>query len=569
MTSAFDMQRSNLCFSASRIGRLAVPLLLAFLGINCGETYRPIAQPIPGPSPTPAPVGHILALAGNGSLLSNPFLNPGSMGRIDVAGDSMVAVVTTGLGPVHAFLTPDGSRLYAANSGEDTVSASPTASNPQGTTIDLIQLCDSAGCPLVVPVFVQTTESTRMYVADAGNGTISVIDTTSNVVIKTFAVDPAFMGQSLPLPDRNSHPVALAELPNSTKIYSLNQGTNSVSSINTLDGSIAKVIPLGSAPVWAAASTDNTHVYVLDNGGTVSVIDTLTDSVVSSVPAAASGLFENYLFYDKTFNRIYVTDANAASPSIALFDIGANGALVAHNPARTTITAVPGTACGGSPIPASITVIGDGSRAYVASYQTGNSQICTQATVIDTGTGLVTKTIPLSQSLDNSSQTNCDVARFRVFATSSFGGTNSLFKVYVSQCDAGTVAVIDTFSASSGSTPHPADWLEAWVASAVSSFPPSQIAVTAATQTAGSSSTSATTTFTYTIVSGPAVQVGMTVYVTGMSDGGNNGAFLVTSANPAAFAFTVANASGTTATGQSGNGSVLPPQNPVFLIAGP
>ena len=573
MTSAFDMQRSNLCFGASRISSLAVPLLLAVLGINCGETYRPIAQPIPGPSPTPAPTGHIFALAANGlaaapdgTLLSPPnqLLNPGSMGRIDIAGDSVVGVVSAGLGPVHAALTTDGGKVYVANSGEDTVTVAPFTS-----TTDLVQLCDAAGCPPVAPVFVGTTESGRMYVADAGNGTISVIDTNSNVVIKTYAVDPAFAGQPLPLPDRNSHPVALAELPNGTKIYSLNRGTNSVSSINTLDGSIAKVIALGSTPVWAAASTDNMHVYVLDSSGTVSVIDTLVDSVVSSVAAAASGQLENQLFYDKLFNRIYVTDANAASPAVALFDIGANGALLAHNPSRTTIPAAPGSTCTSNPIPSSITLIGDGSRAYVASYQTGNGQICTQATVVDTGTGLATKTIPLSQAFDNSAQTNCDKARFRVFATPSLGGANALFKVFISQCDAGTVAVIDTFTASTGSTPHPADWLEAWVPSAVSSFPSSQIAVTAAAQTPGSSSAPATTTFSYTGVSGPAVQTGMTVYLTGMSDGGNNGAFLVTSANPTGFAFTVANAAGATATGQSGIGSVLPSQNPVFVVAAP
>jgi len=538
-----------------------VPLLLAFLGINCGETYRPIAQPIPGPSPTPAPVGHIFALAANGTLPGNPFLNPGSMGRIDVAGDSVVGVVTAGLGPVHAAMTTDGAKVYVANSGEDTLTVAPFTS-----TIDLVQLCDAAGCPAVAPVFVTTTENGRMYVADAGNGTISVIDTTANVVIKTFAVDPSFVGQPLPRPDVNSRPVALAELPNGAKIYSLNQGTKSVSSVNTLDGSIAKVIPLGSAPVWGVASNDNTHVYVLDSGGTVSVIDTLTDTVVSSVSAASPGPFENQLFYDSLFSRIYVTDANAASPSVALFDIGANGALLAHNPSRTTILAAPGSACTSNPIPTSITVLGDGSRAYVASYQTGNGQICTQATVIDTGTGLATKTLPLSQAPDNSLQTNCDKARFRVFATPSLGGTNSLFKVYVSQCDAGTVAVIDTFSDSTGVTPHPADSLEAWVPSAVSSFPPSQIAVTAATQLKDSK----IITYTSAVLSGPPIQVGMTVYISGLAH--LNGAFVVNSINGSTFTVT-SNAQPPDQdimdTNQSGNGSVLPPQNPVFLVAGP
>jgi len=571
MTSAFEIQRNSLYFRALRRWRLAVPVFLALLCINCGETYRPIAQPIPGPSPTPAPTGHIMAVSANGTLSSNPFLNAGSMGRIDVAGDSVVGVAATGLGPVHGALTNDTTKLYVVNSGEDTVSVSPTFSSTQATIIDLVELCPPATpCP-VDPRFITTTESNRMYVSGFGNGTVSVIDTNSNFVIRTLAVDPAFAGQPLPQPDPNSHPIALAELPNGTKIYSLNQGTNSVSAINTLDGTIARVISLGGAPVGVAANTDNSQIYVLDGSGAISVIDTFSDTIISQVSSAvAAGPTPNQLFYDKTFNRIYVTDANAASPGVALFDISGNaGTLVLHGTGRATIMAAPGSTCTSNPIPSSITVIGDGSRAYVASYQTGNSQICTQADVIDTGTGRLTNTIPLSQALDNSPVTNCDKARFRTFATSSLGGASSLFKVYVSQCDAGTVAVIDTFGVSDGPSPHPADWLEAWVPSAVSSFPPSQITITDASQTAGSSTTSGTTTFSYSILSGPAVQVGMTVYVTGMTDAGNNGAFLVTSANPTGPTFTVNNALGASASSQGGSGSVLPPQNPVFLIASP
>lgn len=571
MTSAFEIQRNGLYFRALRRWRLAVPVFLALLCINCGETYRPIAQPIPGPSPTPAPTGHIMAVSANGTLSSNPFLNAGSMGRIDVAGDSVVGVAATGLGPVHGALTNDTTKLYVVNSGEDTVSVSPTFSSTQATIIDLVELCPPATpCP-VDPRFITTTESNRMYVSGFGNGTVSVIDTNSNFVIRTLAVDPAFAGQPLPQPDPNSHPIALAELPNGTKIYSLNQGTNSVSAINTLDGTIARVISLGGAPVGVAANTDNSQIYVLDGSGAISVIDTFSDTIISQVSSAvAAGPTPNQLFYDKTFNRIYVTDANAASPGVALFDISGNaGTLVLHGTGRATIMAAPGSTCTSNPIPSSITVIGDGSRAYVASYQTGNSQICTQADVIDTGTGRLTNTIPLSQALDNSPVTNCDKARFRTFATSSLGGASSLFKVYVSQCDAGTVAVIDTFGVSDGPSPHPADWLEAWVPSAVSSFPPSQITITDASQTAGSSTMSGTTTFSYSILSGPAVQVGMTVYVTGMTDAGNNGAFLVTSANPTGPTFTVNNALGASASSQGGSGSVLPPQNPVFLIASP
>jgi hypothetical protein len=116
-------------------------------------------------------------------------------------------------------------------------------------------------------------------------------------------------------------------------------------------------------------------------------------------------------------------------------------------------------------------VLGDGSRAYVASYQAdANGAICAQASVIDPGTTTVTKSIALPQS-SNIAQTGCSAARFRVFAATSGGGKNSPFKVYVSQCDAGSVSVIDTFPSNVGPDPHPADVLMATVPSPVSSFP--------------------------------------------------------------------------------------------------
>jgi hypothetical protein len=59
----------------------------------------------------------------------------------------------------------------------------------------------------------------------------------------------------------------------------------------------------------------------------------------------------------------------------------------------------------------------------------------------------------------------------------------------------------------------------------------------------------------------------MSVFVTGMTDVGNNGNFVVSSLGSGTF--TVDNPSGITNATQSGTGAVLPRQNPVFLVAGP
>jgi hypothetical protein len=192
---------------------------------------------------------------------------------------------------------------------------------------------------------------------------------------------------------------------------------------------------------------------------------------------------------------------------------------------------------------------------------------------VDTGTGLVTKTIPLSQTALSPgilAQSNCDLARFRVYAASSLGGTNSNFKVYVSQCDAGTVGIIDAFALGSGPNPHPADWFAGWAPSPVSSFPSSQVTisgVSAPQVQACPAATAAAVTYTYSLLSGPTLQPGMTVYVTGMKNSANDGAFPITSATSSTF--TVNNSCpAADSSAQSGNGSVIPPQNPVFLVPG-
>jgi hypothetical protein len=98
-------------------------------------------------------------------------------------------------------------------------------------------------------------------------------------------------------------------------------------------------------------------------------------------------------------------------------------------------------------MPTSVTVLGDGSRAYVSSYQLSAGTVCTQLSVIEAGSETASKTISLTQVNDNSAQSGCGTVGFRVFAAASVGGTNSNFKVYVSQCDAGSVAVVNTYPA--------------------------------------------------------------------------------------------------------------------------
>lgn len=446
--------------TAPRLWIVAI-LGLASIEFGCGDQFRPVAQPIPLPTPNPSAVHFVAALSTNGSL------DPGATSRIDVSGDSLSSVFTTGVAPTHATFLPNGTKVYVANTGEDTVSSSNSTNPTSPTLINLPQLCDATGCALSEPVFVHTAENGKMYVANSGNGTVSVINAVSDVVVRDVSVDPAFNTVNGPLPDRAADPIALAEMPNASKVYAVNRGNSTVTSISTIDDSVASVIHIGSPPLWAVASPDSAHIYVLDTSGTISVIDTLSDLVVSTSASAGAGA--NFMFYDSILNRLYAT--NPANSTVSIFD-ASTGLLVPSGGGPLPIAVAAGSVCTSPALPMSVTVLGDGSRAYVASIQTDPGSICSQVTIIDNGTGAIASTIAVSQAQDNSPQTGCSSARFRASITSSGGGTNSNFKVYVSQCDAGTTSIIDTFAVNSGPDPHGADVLMGAVSAPLSSFPP-------------------------------------------------------------------------------------------------
>jgi len=137
---------------SGRLRRLAAVFLLGALEIACNENYRPVVQPVLPPPPNPAANHYVISLTTNGPL------DPGTASRIDVSGDTYSGVFNTGVAPVHAALTANGSKLYVANSGEDTVSVNNVSSPTVVGTISM-----PAGAQ---PVFAQTAENGNVYVAN-------------------------------------------------------------------------------------------------------------------------------------------------------------------------------------------------------------------------------------------------------------------------------------------------------------------------------------------------------------------------------------------------------------------
>ncbi|MCZ8517314.1 beta-propeller fold lactonase family protein [Paenibacillus filicis] len=94
-----------------------------------------------------------------------------------------MATVTlpAGSGPSAIAITPDGSRAYVANFGNDTVSVINTETNTVMATVTL----PAGSQPTAIAI---TPDGSRAYVANFGNAanTVSVINTASNTVIATL-----------------------------------------------------------------------------------------------------------------------------------------------------------------------------------------------------------------------------------------------------------------------------------------------------------------------------------------------------------------------------------------------
>src|ERR1700681_2113586 len=155
--------------AAGAVGFLA---LLVICG-GCGNNYRPVATPITPNPPNPAFTKALFVVSDNGPQ------NPGTSAQIDVSGDTTTGVVKTGVGPVHAVLTPDLSRVYVANETENTISTFPPGSPNSSNLTPVTTIGLPAGS---VPVFVATTQNDTVFVANSGAGTVAAISTALNAV---------------------------------------------------------------------------------------------------------------------------------------------------------------------------------------------------------------------------------------------------------------------------------------------------------------------------------------------------------------------------------------------------
>jgi len=118
------------------------------------------------------------------------------------------AVIRVGRDPVGIAEDAEGSRIYVANRGGDSVSVI------DGDTKSLVGTVPVGGSPWGIDV---TPDGKRIYVANRGSGTISIIDANATEVVQTIRVD--------------ADPIGLVVAPDGQSVYVTHSYMNSVTVI--------------------------------------------------------------------------------------------------------------------------------------------------------------------------------------------------------------------------------------------------------------------------------------------------------------------------------------------------
>ena len=171
-------------------------------------------------------------------------------------------------------IAPDGDTAYVVCAP----TTGPTTKGP--TTSRVVPINLTTNPPTVEPAVLVGKQAMSMvispngatgYVSDIAGSAVYPIDLATDTVEAPIATD---------------HPLGLALAPDGHRLYAVNNVAGSLTpiSLTSTPPTASTAIPVGYGPFDDAVSPDGSRVFVANQAGSVSVVDTATDTVVATVP---------------------------------------------------------------------------------------------------------------------------------------------------------------------------------------------------------------------------------------------------------------------------------------------
>ena len=413
---------------------------------GCGNTYRPVVSAINPVGPAGQPTKFAIAV-------SSPAPNaPGLVTIVDFSGDTILSTPSILPNPTYFMLGNGGSSAYVINAAGALDSFA--VSNPVGLmTSNVGQTTLVAGA---TPVSIST-------VAGTGAGTIIFIPQTGRTSVAALSSTGPSLLQEISVGANPNYVVGVDRAPRS---YALSSGTGTapgqaaaIETTSTLP-SISNTLTVGVNPVYGVMSADATRAYIVNKGsGNVSVINVQTnalDLTTPTIPATGTlGLNPVWAEIVPTLTEIVIVNAgNGTTPgSLSVISIPLCNAVTPVtnpncNPANPTDAVGFGTVVATVPVgvnPVMVSVLRDGSRAYVINAGNVAAGIEGSVSVVNLQTNTVTATIAGTSSLASTATENSS-------PTLIYGHPNSVSatlasptgKVYITSGDNKYMTVVRT-----------------------------------------------------------------------------------------------------------------------------
>lgn len=293
---------------------------------SCGDTFRPIAIPVPVNVPPAQASKTAEVVTDNGST--------GTVTNFNLSGGTITGQAALGRGSSSAVLL--GSRVYVTNMTDASLSvfSALTPQSPPPATITLT--ANSAPSALMTVPNVSA-----VYVLYPSLNKVGVISTVTNTETGTIPV--------------GAGPAVLMSDSAGKKLFVGNAGSDDITVIDPANNAVTAALGAGICgdPVAMANTPDAAFVYVACHAtNNVLILNADTNSVAFNIPV---GMAPNSLAFDIKNKRLIVTNEGSSSVSFLAEDFTKSAAE------QHVVTTVPIGA-----VPVDAVALPDGSRVYVA-----------------------------------------------------------------------------------------------------------------------------------------------------------------------------------------------------------
>jgi YVTN family beta-propeller protein len=307
-----------------------------------------VAPAAPGPDAVVAtqPANPVLSVPATSPVPPQPIPPVEAPAPVSVVSNALALVGFGPLadtGPADPVGSPLGLAVLAWGTRpkfHELLSGNPSLDEPTPVqTSQTLELAALASAAPAVPELISQTPVTvqnnpagvavarnQAYVANQGSNTVSVVDTATGTVVKTITVGTA--------------PTAVAATPDERFVYVTNSGSGNVMVIDTATNTVKATVKVGSSPQDVAINPAGTRAYVTNAGsGTMSVINTSTNGVVATVKvgsgptAVAVNPNGRYVYVARSNGTVAVVDTGLFNMVTKTIQVGSSPKDLAVSPA--------------------------------------------------------------------------------------------------------------------------------------------------------------------------------------------------------------------------------------------